>query len=82
MTKKVGHHAQVPVAAPTDQNERMLAVVRSIVLQQTEYGNTENIVRVIAEAPGEHSAPRVVAVSSVVVLSAEEGWISWSLSPT
>jgi hypothetical protein len=81
LTKKVGDHAQVPVAAPTDHNERMLAVVRSTVLQQTEYGNTENIVRVIAEAPGEHSAPRVVSVSSFVVLSEKRGWISWPLSP-
>jgi len=61
---------------PTKQYERMLAVVRSIALQETEYGNTEKIGCVIAEALGEHGEPRVVAVSSGAALSAEEGWTS------
>jgi hypothetical protein len=67
---------------PTEQYDKRLAVVRSIALQETKYGNTEKIVRVIAEVLGEHSEPRVAPVSAVVVLSAEEGWISWPLSPT
>ena len=38
--------------------------------------NTKKIVRIIAEALGEHGEPRVASVNSVVVLSAEEGWSS------
>jgi flavodoxin len=49
-----------------------LAEVRSLVVYESEYGNTEKIARAVAEALGEHGEARVTPVGSVATL-AEEG---------
>jgi flavodoxin len=46
--------------------------VRSLVIYESEYGNTEKIARAIAEALGVHGEARVRPVSAITSLSAQE----------
>jgi flavodoxin len=48
-----------------------LAVVRSLVLYESEYGNTQKIAIAIAEALGKHGDARVTPASSIADLDAE-----------
>jgi len=50
-----------------------LVVVKSLVIYESEYGNTEKIASAIAEALGKHREARVTPVSSIADLGAEEG---------
>jgi flavodoxin len=45
-----------------------LAVVKSLVIYESEYGNTEKIAIAIAEALGKHGEARVTPVSSIADL--------------
>jgi flavodoxin len=47
--------------------------VRSLVVYESEYGNTEKIARAIAEALGEHGEAYVRPLRSVATLAEEEG---------
>jgi menaquinone-dependent protoporphyrinogen IX oxidase len=46
-------------------------VVRSLVIYESEYGNTEKVAHAIAEALGEHGEAPVAQVGSVATLDAE-----------
>lgn len=46
--------------------------MRSLVVYESEYGNTEKIARAIAEELGEHGEARVAPLGSVPALDAEE----------
>jgi flavodoxin len=46
--------------------------MRSLVIYESEYGNTEKIARAIAEALGKHGEARVTPVSAITSLSAQE----------
>jgi flavodoxin len=46
--------------------------VRSLVIYESAYGNTEKIARAIVEALGEHGEARVRPVSAIADLGAEE----------
>jgi flavodoxin len=45
--------------------------MRSLVIYESEYGNTEKIARAVAEALGEHGEARVTPLGSVATLEAE-----------
>jgi hypothetical protein len=45
--------------------------VKSLVIYESEYGNTEKIARAIAEALGKHGEARVTPVSSIADLGTE-----------
>jgi len=46
--------------------------VKSLIIYESEYGNTEKIAVAIAEALGKHGEARVTPVSSIADLGAEE----------
>ena len=46
--------------------------MRSLVIYESEYGNTEKVARAIAEALGQHGETRVTPVRSVTTLDAED----------
>jgi flavodoxin len=46
-------------------SERRSAAMKSLVIYESEYGNTEKIARAIAEALGQHGEARVTSVASV-----------------
>jgi flavodoxin len=48
-----------------------LVEVRSLVVYESEYGNTEKIDRAVAEALGEHGEARVTPLGSVATLAEE-----------
>ena len=51
--------------------------MKSLIIYESGYGNTENIAVAIAEALGKHGKAHVTPVSSIADLAPRRGWTFW-----
>jgi flavodoxin len=60
-----------PSRTPASQQQRRPIAVRSLVIYESEYGNTETLARAIARTFGKHGEARVTLVSAISDLGNE-----------